>query len=396
MTEVKNISKKDYIKKVEWKFYSYFIKYQLAKYDEDIIGEEIKENHNETIRLSTLDIDKQARERKEAIIKADADYKKSVSEEMAKKVIDRMEKTLKSEEFLRKSNLVLPEILFVILDKLYMKSTTLSHLESLFGNCRWLEKMILETIKEPFFANQLHGTRAKIDQLRTVIGLLGENNLKLLVPKYILSHFIPKDTAFPLIGRKIYEHSLMTANGSYHLINNDAKSKLNPFIAYTAGMLHELGTISLFKIYLKVFDDVWKEELQEARDKLDQKRFNAISKIEPSQKHMRTVFFENSRRYTKQIVETFNFERLPIQQVLLRFCDEQRLNEDGEEDLVTQYVDILTKSNRFAEGKELSSVNLINTKHFKQYLSFNKLNRDNVEHIAKHNLKSIPLFKTGD
>ncbi len=278
MTEVKNtISKEDYVNKIEWKFYSYFIKYQLAKYDEDIIGEEIKENHNETIKLSTLDIDKKARAKKEAAIKANMLYKKKVSEDISQKIILKMDYTLRSKDFLIKSNLIIPELLFVILDKLYIKSTTLSNLESLFTNVRWMEKMMLETIRDPFFSNQLKGSKVKIDQIRTVIGLLGDHNLKLLVPKFIISQYIPKDTSFPLIGRKIFEHSLMTANSSYHLINNNEKSKLNPFIAYTSGILHELGTISLFKVYLKVFDEVWKEELKEARDNLDQKRFNAIS-----------------------------------------------------------------------------------------------------------------------
>jgi hypothetical protein len=394
MNKIEDNKKQDFIDKINFKFYSYFIKYQLAKYDENIIGQEVKANHNENFKLSSLEIDKIAREKKIAILEEEKKYKEKISKEISDKIVARMDITLNKEDLMFSKLVDLPEILFVLLDKLYLKSTTLSHLETIIGQQRWLERQFKETIKTPHFSKQLEGSNVKVDNIRTIIGLVGEMNLKLLIPSYIINYNIPKNDSFPLIGRKIYEHALSTANACYVLAQK--QDKVNPFIAYTAGFFHEIGTVALFKLYLNIFDIVWKEELKDARDKFNQKRFLAISHLEPSQKHMRDVFFHNSSKYTKNIVKDFNFERLPIKDILIRFSNKNKLNEDNEEDFISPYVDILDKANSFSEIKELHDVRLVNDNHFSHFLQFKNLNKEEITLLRKRSLKSIPLFKTGE
>ena len=271
MKETERNKKQEFIDKINYKFYSYFIKYQLAKYDTDILGEEINANHNTEMKLSSLKIDQEARARKIAIMKEEKLYKESVSNEISEKIIKTMERTLKKDNLIFSKLVHLPEILFVIIDKLYMKSTSLSSLGTIIGQQKWLERQLKDTIKIPHFSEQLRGSKVKVGGTRTIIGLVGENNLKLLIPSYIINYNIPKNDSFPLIGRKIYEHALSTANACYVLAEKD--EKLNPFVAYTAGFFHEIGTVALFKLYLNIFDLVWKAELKNARDKFDQKRF---------------------------------------------------------------------------------------------------------------------------
>lgn len=386
---------KEFYQKIEWKFYSYFVQYQLAKYDDDIIGQEVDLNHNAATFLSDLKIDKQARERKEALIKATARYKLSVSNEISQKVADRVEELVQNEHLIEHKILDFPEILLVLLDKLYLPSSSYRDFEKLIDNSSWMSRMVLDTIKKPFFANQLIGKIGDTKTLRTAIGLVGQNNLCTLVPTYIFQHNIPKDSSFPLIGRKIYEHSIMTATASYHLAAN-FYPKLNPSIAYTMAMFHEIGTIMLFKLYLEVFDEIWKEELQEARDNVDQKRFNAISKIEPSQQHMRKMFYENCRSFSKNIIQDLKFDRLPVQKALLRFCDKTVLNEDGEKDFISDYVEVLEKANLYAEAQELVNVKLINKKHRDYLAKTINISDKELELLKTKNLKSYPLFKMGE
>lgn len=390
----KNKKEKEFYEKIEWKFYSYFVQYQLAKYDDDIMGQEVNTDHNAESFLSDLKIDRQAREKKEALIKASAQYKFSVSNEISNKVAEKVEELVKNEHLIKQKILDFPEIILVLLDKLYLKSSSFKDLEFLISNSSWLERMILDTIKQPFFSNQLSGRTQQTRTLRTAIGLIGESNLKLIVPKYICQHNIPKDSSFPLVGRKIYEHSIMTATAAYHLTSK-FYPKLNPSIAYTAAIFHEIGTIMLFKLYLEVFDEIWKEELKNARENIDQKRFNAISKIEPSQKHMRKMFYENSRSFSKNIIQDLKFDRLPVQKILLRFCDRTILNENNEEDFISSYVSILEKANLYAEAQELFNVKLINKKH-KDFLAQSiGLSEKELEVLNSKNLKSSPLFKMG-
>ena len=63
-----NNTKNDFLQKIEWRFYSYLVKYQLAKYDDEIIGQEVSMNHNSAAYLSNLRVDRIAREKKKAAL----------------------------------------------------------------------------------------------------------------------------------------------------------------------------------------------------------------------------------------------------------------------------------------------------------------------------------------
>ena len=207
--------KNDFLKKIEWRFYSYLVQYQLAKYDDEIIGKEVSANHNTVAYLSTLRIDRIAREKKKALLKAEAQYTKSVSDELNQKVAEKMENIVNSEGLIQKKYIDLPAIIFGLIERLYMKSTSLSQLEFYINDVSWLNRQLIDTLKHPYFSKQLQKSRVKIDTLRSTLGILGEDNLKYFIPKYIVEQNIPKDSSFPLIGRKLFEHSLMTGSACY-------------------------------------------------------------------------------------------------------------------------------------------------------------------------------------
>lgn len=381
--------KNDFLQKIEWRFYSYLVQYQLAKYDDDIIGKEVSANHNSVAYLSTLRVDRIAREKKKALLKAEIEYTKSISNELNQKVAEKMENVVNNESLIQKKYIEFPAIIFGLIEKLYMKSTSLSQLEFYINDISWLNRQLIDTLKHPYFSKQLQkSNRVKIDSLRSTLGILGEDNLKYFIPKYIVEQNIPKDSSFPLIGRKLFEHSLMTGTACFHLAKN-SKLKINPYIAYTSGLFHELGAIILFRMYLDTFEQVWQEELKLARENIQQKRFNTISKIEPCRKHLRKMFFEHSRRFTGIVSKDFYFERLPLGKVLQRFCNRNSLDENGARDIISDYVDILEKANIYAEAEELFDVKLINEKNKAQLVLSKNITKEELVLLSSNNLKSF-------
>lgn len=381
--------KKDFLTQIEWRFYSYLVQYQLAKYDEDIIGKEVSNNHNSTPPLSTLRIDRVAKQKRAAVRKAEADYKQKISDELNEKVSLIMEDTINNNNLTEKKYFDFPPTLFALLDRLYLKSTSIAQLELYINDVYWLHRKLMDTIRLPYFSKQLGGSRAKIENLRSVLGIMGENNLKYFIPKYIIEHNIPKDSSFPLIGRKLFEHSLMTGTACFHLASLSDNKKINPNIAYTAGIFHEIGAVILFKLYLDTFEKVWQSELRQSREDINQKRYNTISKIEPCRKHLRKMFFKHSRRFTKSIVRDFTLERTPIKEILTRFCDKNPLNVDGEHDIISEYVDILEKGNIYAEAQELFDVKLIEKKHKIQLVHSKNITKKELKTLFSKNLKSL-------
>lgn len=384
-----NNTKNDFLQKIEWRFYSYLVKYQLAKYDDEIIGQEVSMNHNSAAYLSNLRVDRIAREKKKVLLKAEIEYTQSISNELNQKVSERMESIISNESLIQKKYIDFPSIIFGLIEKLYMKSTSLSQLEFYVNDISWLNRQLIDTLKHPYFSKQLQkSSRVKIDSLRSTLGILGEDNLKYFIPKYIVEHNIPKDSSFPLIGRKLFEHSLMTGTACY-LLADHSESKINPYIAYTSGLFHELGAIILFKMYLDTFEQIWQEELKLARENIQQKRFNTISKIEPCRKHLRKMFFEYSRKFTGIVAKEFYSDRLPIGKILQRFCDRNTLNKNGERDIISDYVDILEKANIYSEAQELLEVKLINENNKIQLVSSKNITKEELKLLSSYNLKSF-------
>lgn len=381
-------NKEEFLKKIEWRFYSYLVKYQLAKYDDDIVGKEISSSYNSSAYLSNLRIDRVARERKKALLEAEIRYTQSVSDDLNSIVQNRIEKIINDKDIIKKRYFDFPPILLSLLEKLYLKSTSISQLEFYINDVNWLSRFLTDTLKHPYFSKQLQRSKAKIDNLRSTLGILGEDNLKYFIPKYIIEHNIPKNDSFPLIGRKLFEHSLMTGNACFHLSKN-SKSKTNPYIAYTTGVLHEIGAIILFRIYLDTFENVWNEELKKSREELNQKRFNTISKIEPCKKHLRKMFFEYSRKFTGIFFENLSFERLLIEEVIKRFCNKTVFNNEGQRDIISEYVEILEKANTYSESEELLEVKLINIKNKKQLVLSKNITKEELLLLSSKNLKNF-------
>ena len=381
--------KNNFLTQIEFRFYSYLVQYQLAKYDEEIIGKEVSNNHNSTPPLSTLRIDRVAKQKRKAIAEAEAAYKQKISDELNAKVSEKMEYTIQNEDLTEKKYFNFPPILFALIDRLYTKASSIAQLEFYINDVTWLQRQLIDTIRLPYFSKQLGSSRAKIDNLRSVLGIMGENNLKYFIPKYIIEHNIPKDSSFPLIGRKLFEHSLMTGTAAFHLASLSDNDKINPNVAYTVGLFHEVGAVILFKLYLETFEQVWQEELRKSRDDVDQKRYNTISKVEPCRKHLRKMFFEHSRRFTKSVVRDFTLERTPIQDILTRFCDKNPLNQEGQRDRFSEYVDILEKANIYSESQELFDVKLIEKKHKIQLVHSKNITKEELQMLHSKNLKSL-------
>lgn len=370
--------------KIKYKFYSYLVKYQLAKYNQNEVGKEINQNEVTTTRRSMLAIDMAARQEKIKKQEEEQIYKNSIGEDFNNKIKLKLNDILKNSHLFDAKFLNLHELLFVLLDKLHLPATTISNLEMIIKNITFIEKKICD----------LNNKKDIKDKLRNTLGILGLDYLKILIPYIIAENTVTRDESFPLMKNKVIEHMLLTANTNYHLVNYHKETfkelKLNNTEAYINGLFHEIGTSAVFKIYLQVFDQIWKEELKKARESLDQKKFDIISKLEPSHIDLRDVLFEYHNQYTLNIVSDFDFQRLQTGRVIEHFCSGTNFEEDSVfEKRNNVYLDILKKSNAYAEAKELLDLNLIKQEHFNYYCLSYGMKEDEINYLLKNVNKNL-------
>ena len=102
-----------------------------------------------------------------------------------------------------------------------------------------LSAKIIRLCNSPFFR-----TRKKIDSIDRALVLLGEKRLLQLVASASLEDFFPKTAqGYSLAKGGLYRHALGTAMISERLAN--FTGKVSPDIAYTAGLLHDIGKVAL-------------------------------------------------------------------------------------------------------------------------------------------------------
>lgn len=381
------MKKIEIIEKIQYKFYSYLVKYQLAKYNEEQLGKEINQAEIVNSRRSMLAIDLAAREEKIKKQQNDLMYKTSISNDFNEKIRNKIIEVLKNEHLYDAKFLNLHELLFVVLDKLHLTATTISNLEMIIKNIMYIEKKICD----------LNNKKDMKDKLRNTLGMLGIDNLRILIPYFIAENTVSKDDSFPLMKNKIVEHMLLTANSCYHLVKfNEEKYKdlkISETESYINGLFHEIGTSAVFKIYLQVFDQIWKEELKKARESVDQRRFDTISKLEPSHIDLRDILFEYHNKYTSNIVSDFDFQRLQTHRIIDHFCLDKNFEEDSLlEKRNSIYLEILRKANAYAEVKELLDLNLIKQEHFDYYCNYFGLTKEEITYLLKNVNKNIIKF----
>ncbi len=378
------MKKEEILNKIKYKFYSYLVKYQLAKYNEEQVGKEINQAEILNSRQSMLAIDLAAREEKIKKQQEDLNYKNSISNDFNEKIKLKLKEVLKNQHLYDSKFLNLHELLFVLLDKLHQPATTISNLELIIKNIMYIEKKICD----------LNNKKDIKNKLRNTLGMLGIDYLKILIPYFIAENTVSRDEAFPLMKNKIIDHMLLTANSSYQLVkyNYDKykELKISETEAYTTALFHEIGTSAVFKIYMQVFDQIWKEELKKARESVDQKKFDTISKLEPSHIDLRDILFEYHNQYTLNIVADFDLQRLQSSRVIEHFC----ANTSFENDTLLEkrnsvYLDILKKSNAYAEAKELLDLNLIKKEHFNYYCLSHGLSEEEIIYLLSNANKNL-------
>ena len=123
------------------------------------------------------------------------------------------------------------------------------------------------------FANSaLFGLRGEVKSLSQAIGLVGLDRVKTMATLVALNRMVCASVSFGAL-RKVWVHSLATA------VIADEAARLNRVardIAYTSGLLHNLGTLGLMSAYpdeysrmLEVSGDFGFDLLQTERDLFD-------------------------------------------------------------------------------------------------------------------------------
>ncbi|MCW8109752.1 HDOD domain-containing protein [Alteromonas ponticola] len=182
-------------------------------------------------------------------------------------------------------NLGISSDIKLLLEILYVDSTTLHQVEQQMSIHPWLSYEIMKVVNLPQFRRKdAKGNPIQVESIRTALSYLGVENLKQVVPYMILKRSLPQTTdPFPEIKEHLFNFGVSTAVSASLIA---PLKQLDGDSAYMLGALHGVGRCILIKLYFRLFELTRSEFMAQAAKKKRVDVHTVLSKITPSANYL--------------------------------------------------------------------------------------------------------------
>lgn len=310
----------------------------------------------------------------------------AVEQRLHQNLYKEVERRLENQEYIRDRVLLLSENASGLLDALFAPATTSKRVEHLAQGLDWLHVGVVKLVNLPPFADPNDPKRARINNFRGALNFVGAEDIKIIAPALTMQNWLPPaEPPFVLLRRKLWQHVMATAVVSQRLAELDGK--LDPAVAFVAGIFHEMGKVVLSRLYLKVFDDVREKMLRELRDETTSARYNALVQIEPDQQFLRDLMLQKERTVTAMLFNGFELQRLPLSAIYDELAKATNVRE------TSGYARYLWQANTFSEFRMLHAANLASLDDGKKMFAASEIDTKTILELRKVNLKKLILTR---
>lgn len=274
-----------------------------------------EESEQGDARRQLLHIEKLTAEQNARLAEAQAKKIKAVSDKLNKRIVESLIPQFSSSNNVAVSILGLSEDITILLDTLSARACSVSQLEPKITCLPWLQDAILKDINSP--QNRRLDGRGKpiiIESIRTALSTIGIENLRVLIPFFILRYCTPQITdPYPEIKTKLTEYTVGVANAMSRLAD---VSELRKFDSYVLGMLCNLGICASTRQYFKAYDKAHLTYSQEVMHARDQGTYSALQTIKASPTDLAKLYKLHAPALTMKALEYMTCKRINIIQPL--------------------------------------------------------------------------------
>lgn len=267
-----------------------------------------------------------------------------------------------------------------ILEILSVKAASINKITPLVKSLSWLSNDIINLVNKPQYRKRAD---VQVTQANLALSYIGLDNLKLLMPTFILKHWLPGTTApFGLMKRKLWNDSLSIALASKVLAD---KQGLDGFAAFTCGMFSNIGNLAVTQCVFESFNDAYKSQRREAYDSRDKRLHNVFVQLDMSPELLLEHLSNRSAKISADLVELMRFDRLIITEPLFDLAYGYKLKE------MHPIAQIVAKAKAYVAFRSLAKEELIATDEAKLLLSKVRLTPDDIALLKRSDIDHIKL-----
>ena len=267
-----------------------------------------------------------------------------------------------------------------ILEILSLRAASLNRITPLVKLMPWLADEVINLVNKPQYRKRAD---VKVNEPNLAINYVGLENLKLIVPAFILKHALPITTdPYPLMKRKLWNDSLSVALAAKVLAEHQGQDW---YSAFTAAMLSNLGYLAVISCFLNKYNDMHQAELRQAYDERDKRLHDLLVKAEISPELLLKLITSHSGKVAADLIELMRFDRLAITEPIFDLAYGSDLKK------MSPVAQIVAKARSYVAYRSLAREDLINKDEAKLLLTSVNFSAEEITLLKKSDIDHIKL-----
>ncbi len=341
---------------------------------------EFQGSEQENRRRELLSVEVEAQQEKIVAAHGEEHFRKQVMTAFFAQVKKQVNDEFDNKAYVYNNVLSIEDAAPTILELLSLRATSVNKIKPLATSLTWLATDLVSLVNKPQYRKRAD---VQVNDAKLALSYIGLDNLKLVMPTFILKHWLPSSTApFNLMKRKLWNDSLSVALASSVLSEH---FNINRYAAFTTGMLSNIGQLAITRCFLNTYNRMYKQELRKAFNAKDKRLHNILSKIENSPELLLEQLILRSSKLSAELIELMNFERLPITEAMFDLAYAETI------DTMNPIAKIVTKAKVYIDYRNLAKANLISEEEKISLFEAAKLTETEISLLNKSDIDHIKL-----
>lgn len=337
-------------------------------------------SEQENRRRELLSVEVKAQQEKIVAAHGEEHFRQQVMATFFAQVNKQVNEQFDNKAYLYNQVLSIEEAAPTILELLSLRATSINKIKPLATSLSWLAADLISLVNKPQYRKRAD---VQVSDAKLALSYIGLDNLKLVMPTFILKHWLPVSTApFNLMKRKLWNDSLSIALASKALAEH---SGANWYAAFTTAMLSNVGQLAITRCFLNTYNKMYKQKLSDAFNAKDKYLHNILAKIENPPELLLEQLTLRSSKLSAELIELMNFDRFPITEAMFDLAYTETIDE------MSSLAQIVTKAKVYVDYRSLVKANLISDEETTLLFASAQLTQDEISLLNKSDIDHIKL-----
>ena len=382
---------------IESRFYRYLIdmKYALREVDFDDgvnIGDDTETTKDAKPKAQAERILLEVEERRLRKVKMQQVAESKTIEAMANSlrphVIEHVKAKIQEQDHVIKHLLRLPANFLDLIDMLYSPTSTYSRVASIVKLNNIHDRNLINMVNRSDFQVQIgKPVSQRIRDTQIAISLLGVAGTKALLPVMMLKQTVKlRNEYFPLLGFKLWKMMLSNGLATHHILSQ--KGYNDPVEGLLAGMIYNLGKVSIYHQFIASFDEVKKSFLVNFRKENKKLQHDYLLKVEPDPSILFELMQQLAQKHSLEVVQWLEMQRqrpkgmgASLEQAL-SIC---------KIDQCDPLARAIRQGNAYSQLEQLRHAKLVGKENIAPFLDSVGISKDGMAALLRRNLTRLEL-----